>query len=77
MDIIGSCLDLVPVPYLSTAFGILRSIWLSIDHFKACEEQVRVLAESIAVLLRALNGQFDSGRLSPANASVPLDDLCR
>ena len=77
MDVVHLCLSVTPVPYLAPAFSALRSIWSSIESAKASKCQLEVLAQSIAQLLKALDGQYRNGRLVQARTSTPLADLHR
>ena len=75
MDIVHLCLSVTPVPYLSPAFSALRFIWSSIERAKASKCQLEVLAQSIAQLLKALDGEYRNRRLLQARTSTPLADL--
>ncbi|KIM77885.1 hypothetical protein PILCRDRAFT_824860 [Piloderma croceum F 1598] len=63
MDVVHLCLSLTPVPGLAPAFSALRFIWLLRN------------AQSIAQLLKALDGEYRSGRLLQARTSTSLADL--
>jgi hypothetical protein len=75
MDIVQQCLALAPVPYLSTAFSILRFIWSSVQQAQASKEQLRVLATCIAQLLRALDTQYRTNKIVPSTTATALNDL--
>ena len=75
MGIIDQCLLLVPVPYLSFAFHLLRTIWLSIQQAQASKWQLEALAQSIAQILDTLNEQYRTGRLLKVKTSTPLKKL--
>jgi hypothetical protein len=75
MDIVHLCLSLTPVPCLAPAFSALRFIWSSIERAKASKCQLEALAQSIAQLLKALDGEYRNGRLLKARTSTPLADL--
>ncbi|KIM82420.1 hypothetical protein PILCRDRAFT_461876 [Piloderma croceum F 1598] len=77
MDIIQHCLSLVPVPYLAPAFSIFKFIWSTVDQVQASKQQLEVLAQSLAQLLKALNGEYRAGRLLQARTSTSLADLSR
>jgi hypothetical protein len=77
MDIIHDCISLVPVPYLRPAFSIFRSIWASIDEVQQSKEQLRVLADCIAHLLKTLDTEYRTGRLIKTKTSKALEDLYR
>jgi hypothetical protein len=44
MDVIHSCLELVPVLYLSRAFSVFQFIWSSVQQVKASRRQLETLA---------------------------------
>ena len=75
MDVVQQCLALAPVPYLSTAFSLLRFIWTSVQQAQASKEQLRVLATCIAQLLRALDAQYRSNKIARSATATALDDL--
>ena len=77
MDIIDDCLSLVPVPYLNVAFRIFRTIWSSVEQVQTGRGQVRLLAQCIAQLLRNLDAQYASHRLTREDTIAPLADLYR
>jgi WD40 repeat protein len=77
MDVVHLCLSLTPVPCLSQTFSVLRFIWSSIERANASKCQLEALAQSIAQLLKALNGEYQAGRLLQARTSTPLADLHR
>ncbi|KIM77033.1 hypothetical protein PILCRDRAFT_12389 [Piloderma croceum F 1598] len=75
MDVVHLCLSLTPVPGLGPAFSALRFIWSSIERANASKCQLEALAQSIAQLLKALDGEYRNGRLLQARTSTPLADL--
>ena len=75
MDIIHHCLSLALVPYLTPAFGALSFIWSSVKPAKGNWRLSHV--QSIAHLLKILNGEYRRGRLLEAKTWAPLADLCR
>jgi hypothetical protein len=77
MDIIQHCLSLAPVPYLAPAFTVFKFIWSSVQQAQASKQQLEVLTQSIAQLLKTLDGEYRARRLLPAKTLVPFDDLCR
>jgi hypothetical protein len=77
MDIIQQCLSLAPVPYLAPAFSVLRFIWSSIKQAQASKGQLEALGQSIAQFLKALDGEYSTGRLLQVRTSTPLADLLR
>jgi len=77
MDIVHLCLSVTPVPYLAPAFSSLRFIWSSIERAKASKCQLEALAQAIAQLLKALDGEYRTGRLLQTRTSTPLADLHR
>jgi hypothetical protein len=77
MDVIESCLALVPVPYISTAFSIFRVIWMSVQQVQASNEQLRSLSYTIAQLLQVLDGEYRQKRLVQARTSAQLAELDR
>jgi hypothetical protein len=77
MDIIQQCSSLVPFPYLAPAFTVFKFIWSSVQQAQASKQQLEVLTQSIAQLLKTLDGEYRARRLLPARTSVPFDDLCR
>jgi hypothetical protein len=66
MDIIDSCLSLVPVPYLRAAFSTFKLLWDSGQRVQASKEQLRCLSFSVAQLLYALHGEIRAGNLDEA-----------
>jgi hypothetical protein len=77
MDVIHVCLNLAPVPYLSPAFSTFKFIWSQIAQVQASDQQLEVLAQSLAQLLKTLNAEYSAGRLIKARTSSPLANLCR
>jgi hypothetical protein len=75
MDIVQQCLALAPVPYLSTAFSLLRFIWTSVQQVQASKEQLRVLANCIAQLLCTLDAQYRTNKIVPSTTATALNDL--
>jgi hypothetical protein len=75
MDIVQQCLALAPVPYLSTAFSLLKFIWTSVQQAQASKEQLRVLATCIAQLLRALDYEYRANKMVPSTTATALNDL--
>jgi hypothetical protein len=76
MDIIQQCLSLAPVPHLAPAFTVFKFIWSSAQQAQASKQQLEVLTQSIAQLLKTLDGEDHAQRLLLARTSVPFDDLC-
>lgn len=77
MDIISYCLDLAPVPGLSTAFSILRVIVSNVQQVQASKQQLMALAVSTAQLIKTLNAEYASGRLSANRSMEALNNLER
>jgi hypothetical protein len=77
MDVVESCLALVPVPYISNAFAIFRIIWVSVQQAKTSNEQLRALSYTVAQLLRALDTEYRDQKLTKARTSAQLDELDR
>lgn len=77
MDFINDCLALVPVPGIAAALSILRYIVSSVQQVQASKLQLTALATAIAQLVRTLNIEYTTGRLSPDVFVEPLDDLHR
>jgi len=77
MDVIHVCLNLAPVPYLGPAFSTFKFIWSQIAQVQASNQQLEVLAQSLAQLLKTLNAEYRAGRLLKARTSTPLADLRR
>lgn len=75
MDIVHSCLSLVPVPDLSTAFTTFKFIWAMVEKVPASKQQLRALAQSIAQLLQTIHEEYQAGRLVRAKTSVVLDNF--
>jgi hypothetical protein len=75
MDVVHLCLSLTPVPCLAPAFSALRFIWSSIERVKASKGQLEALAQSMAQLLKALDGEYRTGQLLQARTSTSLADL--
>jgi hypothetical protein len=77
MDIIRQCSSLTPFPYLAPAFTVFKFIWSSAQQAQASKQQLEVLTQSIAQLLKTLDGEYRGQRQLPARTSVLFDDLCR
>lgn len=77
MDVIESCLALVPVPYISTAISIFRVIWTSVQQVQASNEQLRILSHTIAQLLKTLDKEYRQKRLVQTHTSAQLAELDR
>jgi hypothetical protein len=77
VDVMDAFLALGPVPYLSNAISILRTIWKSVQQAKASNEQLRTLSYTIAQLLMTLDTEYRARRLTQAQTSVQLDQLDR
>jgi hypothetical protein len=75
MDVVQQCLNLVPLPYLSTVFSVLRFIWTSVQEVQASKEQLRVLATCIAQLLRTLDVQYRANKIVLSTTATALSDL--
>jgi hypothetical protein len=75
MDIIHQCLSLVPVPYLAPAFSVLKHIWSSVQQAQASKQQLKVLTQSIAQLLRTIDEEYRAQRLLKSRTSTPLANL--
>jgi hypothetical protein len=75
MDIIHTCLTMVPVPCVSTVFTIFRIIWTTIERRQVCKRQLQVLASSMAELLTTLDAQYRTRRMLEANMSHALSSL--
>jgi hypothetical protein len=75
MDVIHLCMGLTPVPGLSSAFYVFKSIWEAVEEVNVCQEQLISLARSAAQLLEVLNEQFRSGRLSESQNGTQLTNL--
>jgi len=76
MDTIQQCLSLAHVPFLYPAFSAFNLIWQCIQEAPASKRQLEVLAQSIAQLMIALDGEYRRGRLFPARMSTAFNDLC-
>ena len=77
MDVIHGYLSLALVPYLGPAFSTFKFICSQIAQVQASNQQLEVLAQSLAQLLKTLNAEYSAGRLIKARTSTPLADLCR
>jgi len=75
MDVMHLCLSLTPLPCLAPAFSALRFIWSSIERAKVSKCQLEALAQSIAQLLKVLDGEYQTRRLLQARTLTPLADL--
>jgi hypothetical protein len=77
MDFVRQVLSISPIPYLARAFSTLKFICSSVDQVQASKSQLETLAQSIAQLLQALNGEYRTRRLLQVRTSVALSDLSR
>jgi hypothetical protein len=76
MDTVQKCLHLVPVPYLSAAFGLFKLIWDTVDKVQASKQQLRVLAECVSHLLVTLDANYEPGTRSlPQTTKNTLNSL--
>jgi hypothetical protein len=75
MDLIHDCLSLVPVPYLSVAFKIFKSIYSSVQQIQANKAQLRALSQCVALMLQCLNTQYESRQLSMDGTTASLEQL--
>jgi hypothetical protein len=73
--IITICLALTPVPCLSRAHSILRSIWNAIQRVQSSKQQLKALAISVALLLRTLDNEIRSGHLVESQITPEADAL--
>jgi hypothetical protein len=78
MDIIQQALDFVPLPYLNTAFSLLKFIYTSVEQVQTARQQLLVLSACVSQLLITLNAEYESGRrsLTPSTAAT-LNDLSK
>ena len=77
MDVIENALQLVPVPYLSTAFSIFRFIWTTVQDVQASKEQLKVFSNAIAQLLCTLDSETKAGRIVLGRLSPELLNLTK
>ena len=77
MDVIHDCLLLTPVPYLSVAFTIFKSIYTSVQQIHANRLQLRALAQCVALMLQCLNTQYETRRLSKNGTAACLEQLAQ
>lgn len=77
MDIINHCLSLVPVPGLSAVFSILRIMVSTVQEAQVSRQQLIALAASTAQLMKTLNAEYTSGRLSTNGSVEALKNLER
>jgi hypothetical protein len=75
MDAIHDCLLLTPVPYLSVAFKIFKSIYSSVQQIRTNRLQLLALAQCLAVILQRLNTQYETRRLSKNRTAASLKQL--
>lgn len=75
MDLIHDCLSLVPVPFLSVAFKIFKSIHSSVQQIQGNEAQLRALAQCVAQMLHCLNTQYETRQLSMNGTTACLEQL--
>lgn len=74
---IECCLAISPVPYLGTAFAILKFVYSSIRQTQVSRRQLTSLTASAAQLLGSLHGEYQAGHLSQSKTSEPLHKLLR
>jgi hypothetical protein len=78
MDAINHCLQLVPIPYLSSAFSLFTLIYSSIDQVQGSRKQLNVLAKCVSQLLITINANYKPGKGSlNTTTAATLDDLSR
>ncbi|PPR08181.1 hypothetical protein CVT24_001531 [Panaeolus cyanescens] len=75
MDILDLCTGLAPVPGLGPAFKIFSSIVSSVQDAQGLKEQLKVLSNSIAAILRALDRQYKEGKLTEDSTKQEIADL--
>lgn len=73
----STCLDLVPVPGLSSAWGVFHIIWQSIQAYQESRVRLSVLAYCIAQLLCAIDGNFKDHRLVLSKVERQIAELER
>ncbi|KAJ6470933.1 hypothetical protein C8R45DRAFT_1014930 [Mycena sanguinolenta] len=66
---------ITPVPGLSAAFTLLRTIVSAIQQVSGSKQQLALLAQSAAQLLQTLNAEFSASRLMQSTCAQPLRDL--
>ncbi|KAJ7627321.1 kinase-like domain-containing protein [Roridomyces roridus] len=64
-----------PVPGLHPAYTVFEFIYSSVQTVRASKRPLVVLANAVAQLLAALQGEFKGERLSPESCRKPLKDL--
>jgi hypothetical protein len=77
MDLAQFAFSISPVPCLGVAFSGLRLICDSVQQVKTSREQLQTLTLLIAQLLRTLNQEYKTGRLTEARTSRALQNLIR
>ncbi|KAF7351565.1 DUF1768 domain-containing protein [Mycena sanguinolenta] len=68
-------LGITPVPGLSAAFTLLKTIVSAIQQVSKSKQQLALLAQSAAQLLQMLNAEFSASRLMQSTCAKPLRDL--
>ena len=74
-DVIDLCLKLVPVPYLSLAFTVARTICNIVRDMQGNKAQFVVLAETAATLLVTLDKQYRGNKKLDGNTEQTLDEM--
>jgi hypothetical protein len=75
MDVVRRCLSLTPVPCLVPHFSALKLICSAVEHIQVNQGQLEALAQSIAELLQALDGEYRAGKLLDVRDSTSLAGL--
>jgi hypothetical protein len=63
------------LPPLRSAFSVASSISSAVQHAESSREQLQGLAVSIHTLLRTLDAEYGTGRLSETDSSFALENL--
>jgi len=74
-DAIDSCLKLVPIPYLSLAFTVARTIWNIVKDMQENKAQFVVLTETAATLLVTLDKQYRGAKELDGNTKQTLNEM--
>jgi len=75
MEAIQSTLNLTPVPGLSFAFAVFRTIYDAVMLAEENREQLMLLSETVATILRALDDAYRERRLDPQSTQSKIIEL--
>jgi hypothetical protein len=77
MDIVSTCLGIVPVPYLGAAFSIFRTIWTTVEKFEQGKVRLQALGYCLAQVLCTIDTNTREDQYYLSRAQPQLEELER